>query len=76
MVLSGPVARVSRITALDDLVTSSGWPIVGVVGVPRAPHRWFARRLRPDKPVSQSASTGSANANGARPEHDGEGRIR
>ena len=36
VVLSGPVSRVSRVMALDDLVTSSGWPILGVVGVPRA----------------------------------------
>jgi capsular polysaccharide biosynthesis protein len=35
MVMSGPVSRVSRVLALDDLVTSSGWPILGVVGVPR-----------------------------------------
>jgi capsular polysaccharide biosynthesis protein len=71
VVLSGPVARVSRITALDDLVTSSGWPIVGVVGVPRLPRKWFGRR-RPDSPVRQSAST--TPANGAHSEHDAEGR--
>ena len=35
LVLSGPVARVSHIIALDDLADSSGWPIIGVVGVPR-----------------------------------------
>jgi len=35
LVLSGPVARVSRISALVGLATSSGWPILGVVGVPR-----------------------------------------
>lgn len=34
VVLSGPVARVSRIAALDDLSVASGWPIIGVVGVP------------------------------------------
>jgi capsular polysaccharide biosynthesis protein len=72
VVLSGPVARVSRITALDDLVTSSGWPIVAVVGVPRLPRKWFGRRRRPDSPVRQPAST--TPANGARPEHDAEGR--
>jgi len=44
MVLSGPVSRVSRVMALDDLVTSSGWPIIGVVGVPRA-RRGLLRRL-------------------------------
>jgi capsular polysaccharide biosynthesis protein len=36
VVLSGPVSRVSRVMALDDLVTASGWPVLGVVGVPRA----------------------------------------
>lgn len=41
VVLSGPVSRVSRVMALDDLVTSSGWPILGVVGVPRARRRWL-----------------------------------
>ena len=46
IVLSGPVARVSRITALEDLSRSSGWPIVGVVGVPRMRRRWL-RRARP-----------------------------
>jgi hypothetical protein len=35
VVLSGPVARVSRISALVGLAVSSGWPILGVVGVPR-----------------------------------------
>jgi capsular polysaccharide biosynthesis protein len=46
IVLSGPVARVSRITALEDLSRSSGWPIVGVVGVPRVRRLW-GRRARP-----------------------------
>lgn len=44
VVMSGPVSRVSRVMALDDLVTSSGWPILGVVGVPR-PRRGLLRRL-------------------------------
>lgn len=47
IVLSGPVARVSRITALEDLSRSSGWPIVGVVGVPRMGRRWL-RRAQPE----------------------------
>jgi capsular polysaccharide biosynthesis protein len=47
IVLSGPVARVSRITALEDLSRSSGWPIVGVVGVPRMRRRWL-RRAQPE----------------------------
>ncbi len=44
VVLSGPVSRVSQVMALDDLVTSSGWPILGVVGVPRMRRGWFGRR--------------------------------
>jgi len=62
IVLSGPVARVSRITALEDLSRSSGWPIVGVVGAPRMRRRWWARRVQPaangTEPVS-SAEHGS-----------------
>jgi capsular polysaccharide biosynthesis protein len=44
VVLSGPVSRVSRVMALDDLVTASGWPVLGVVGVPR-PRRGLLGRL-------------------------------
>ena len=44
MVISGPVSRVTRVMALDDLGTSSGWPILGVVGAPRA-RRGLLRRL-------------------------------
>ena len=47
IVLSGPVARVSRITALEDLSRSSGWPIVGVVGVPRTRRWWWGRSAQP-----------------------------
>jgi len=46
MVISGPVSRVTRVMALDDLGTSSGWPILGVVGVPRARRgllKWLRR---------------------------------
>ena len=46
MVLSGPVSRVSRVMALDDLVTSSGWPILGVVGVPRARRGLLGRLVK------------------------------
>jgi capsular polysaccharide biosynthesis protein len=44
VVLSGPVARVSRISALSDLSVASGWPIIGVVGIPRARKRQSTRR--------------------------------
>jgi capsular polysaccharide biosynthesis protein len=44
VVLAGPVARLSRIAAVDDLVASSGWPILGVVDVPRLSKRSAARR--------------------------------
>lgn len=64
VVLSGPVARVSRITALEDLSRSSGWPIVGVVGVPRMRRRW-ARRAQPGPDGNQAGA-----------DHDSEGRPR
>lgn len=58
IVLSGPVARVSRITALEDLSRLSGWPIVGVVGVPRTRRRWGSRGVQPaasgTEPVSSA----------------------
>jgi capsular polysaccharide biosynthesis protein len=43
VVISGPVSRVTGVMALDDLGTSSGWPILGVVGVPRARRGWLKR---------------------------------
>jgi capsular polysaccharide biosynthesis protein len=43
VVIAGPVSRVTRVMALDDLGTSSGWPILGVVGVPRAPRALLRR---------------------------------
>ncbi len=52
LVLAAPVSRVSRIMALDDLVTSSGWPIIGVVGIPRARRGLAGRRDRRDALVS------------------------
>jgi uncharacterized protein involved in exopolysaccharide biosynthesis len=55
VVLSGPVARVSRIEALGDLSASSGWPIVGVVSVPRLRKR-FGRPGRGLGQLSQTAS--------------------
>jgi len=44
VVLSGPVARVSRITALHDLSASSGWPIAGIISIPRQRRWWRTRR--------------------------------
>lgn len=52
LVLATPVSRVSRIMALDNLVSSSGWPIIGVVGVPRARRGLAGRRDRRDALVS------------------------
>ena len=46
VVMSGPVSRVSQVMALDDLVTSSGWPILGVVGVPRARRGLLGRLVK------------------------------
>ncbi len=57
VILSGPVARVSRITALQDLSVSSGWPIVGVVGVPRV-RRWHRRWAQQAPSVTGSAGSG------------------
>ncbi|HEX9554282.1 MAG TPA: hypothetical protein VF983_13845, partial [Streptosporangiaceae bacterium] len=55
VVLAGPVARVSRIAALDDLVVSSGWPILGVVDVPRLSKRSATRRGIRAKVADRSA---------------------
>lgn len=55
VVLAGPVARVSRIAALDDLVVSAGWPILGVVDVPRPSKRSATRRRSRAKAAGRSA---------------------
>jgi capsular polysaccharide biosynthesis protein len=60
IVLSGPVARVSRILALEDLSRSSGWPIVGVVGVPRMRRRWWGRRAQPQAPAGEAGADNDA----------------
>jgi len=70
LVVSGPVARVSRIVALDDLVTSSGWPIIGVVDVPPVRRGLVRRRGRRSVPVSQHADI---PANAAELDYDAEG---
>ena len=72
LVVSGPVARVSRVAALDDLVTASGWPIIGVVGVPRA-RGWFGRRDRRDMPAIQHADV---PVSGAEVDHEAGGSDR
>ena len=46
VVISGPVSRVTSVMALDDLGTSSGWPILGVVGVPSTRRGLLRRRGR------------------------------
>jgi capsular polysaccharide biosynthesis protein len=65
VVLSGPVARVSRIMALEDLSRSSGWPIVGVVGIPRMRRRWWGRRAQPQAPTGEAGA--DDDAEGLRP---------
>jgi capsular polysaccharide biosynthesis protein len=70
LVLSGPVARVSRITALDDLVTSSGWPMLGIVAVPRF------RRRRPGAADAVPQAGIVKASNGAGPDHAAEGGAR
>lgn len=65
VVLSGPVARVSRITALHDLSTSSGWPIVGIIGIPRQRRRWWTRHAaRVTEPASGAAHQTEHHAEG------------
>jgi capsular polysaccharide biosynthesis protein len=65
VVLSGPVARVSLITALHDLAESSGWPIVGVIGVPRM-RRWRARRaVRATGPADDAVHPAGHGAEGS-----------
>jgi capsular polysaccharide biosynthesis protein len=73
LVLSGPVARVSRITALEDLVASSGWPIIGVVGVPRMGSRQKVQRAKQAARVRRSVS-GSSALNGADAANGAKGR--
>jgi capsular polysaccharide biosynthesis protein len=73
VVLSGPVARVSRITALQDLSASSGWPIVGVIGVPRIRRGWWARRARPAASKTEPVN-GQGPGSGAAQTHEGRGR--
>jgi len=53
VVLAGPVARVSRVSAMADLAVSAGWPIIGVVGVPGQRRRWWRVRA-----VSQHKTDG------------------
>jgi uncharacterized protein involved in exopolysaccharide biosynthesis len=36
VILTGPVVRVTDVAALADLAASSGWPVLGVIGLPRA----------------------------------------
>jgi hypothetical protein len=43
LITCGPVARVPEVAALADLAESSGWPILGVVAVPRSRRRWRGR---------------------------------
>jgi hypothetical protein len=65
VVLSGPVARVSLITALHDLAESSGWPIVGVIGVPRMRRWWRARwAARVTEPASGAVHPAGRGAEG------------
>jgi capsular polysaccharide biosynthesis protein len=73
LVVSGPVARVSRVVALDDLVTASGWPMIGVVGVPRARRARSGRRDRRDVPPIQHADV---PVGGAELNSDAAGRER
>jgi capsular polysaccharide biosynthesis protein len=65
VVLSGPVARVSLISTLHDLAESSGWPIVGVIGVPRLRRLWARRPARPAGPASGPVHPAGHGAEGS-----------
>ncbi len=68
VVLSGPVARVSLISTLHDLAESSGWPIVGIIGVPRLRRlgRWRAGRTAgPARPGSGAVYPAGHGAEGS-----------
>jgi capsular polysaccharide biosynthesis protein len=61
VVLSGPVAKLSRISALSDLSAASGWPIIGVVGVPRTRSNWqkpLHDHETPEPPAAAGAIAG------------------
>jgi capsular polysaccharide biosynthesis protein len=73
VVLSGPVARVSRITALQDLSASSGWPIVGVIGIPRVRRGWRIRRARQAASKAEPVS-GRGPGSGAGQSFEGPGQ--
>jgi capsular polysaccharide biosynthesis protein len=62
IVLAGPVARVSDVAALSDLVASSGWPLLGVVGVPRG------RRRRSARSHTRASGHAAPTADGTQPQ--------
>jgi hypothetical protein len=56
VVLVGQVSRASRLAALDDLVIASGWPVLGVVDVPRLRKRSATRHGRPANVADRGAA--------------------
>jgi len=72
VVLSGPVARVSEVSTLADLSQSSGWPLLGVAGIPRGP-RLFRRRRRADGDYSAQMA-GHSRTGGAARQAEGQSR--
>jgi capsular polysaccharide biosynthesis protein len=64
VVLAGAVARVARLAAVDDLVASSGWPILGVVDVSQLSKRSANRRGAPAN-VADRTAAGSWTGNRA-----------
>jgi capsular polysaccharide biosynthesis protein len=69
LVVCGPVARVADVAALTDLAESSGWPILGVVGVPHA-GRKLRKRVAGDNlptavPIAQADAARSGEGSGA-----------
>lgn len=62
LVVCGPVARVADVAALTDLAESSGWPILGVAGAPRARRKERQRYDGGGLPAGQRpARTGAAS---------------
>ena len=70
-VFVGPVARVSDVAALADLVASSGWPLLGVVGVPRGRRRAARRHPATGSPVGDGG-TAAGPADGRQPQRGAE----
>lgn len=68
LVVSGPIARAARISGLNELAVSAGWPVLGVVGVPRLSRKSRAVGERREKPAGKFAGQAAASHPGGRAE--------